>query len=209
MGFEFSVLAKIALMHSVAVASPGSDFAIVLKHALQQGRRLAIYTSIGVGIGILVHVAYSILGIGLIIQTTPWLFDTLLYAAAGYLIFIGIGALRSSSSTTEASQSSSLKQTMSARRAFTIGFITNGLNPKATLFFLALFSLAIPTETTLLVKLIYGGYLALATATWFILVSYLASHAPIRAAYQRKGYWFDRIMGGVIILMALLLVFSN
>ncbi len=208
MGFEISVLASIALMHAVAVASPGPDFAVVLKHALQQGRRLAIYTSIGVGVGILVHVTYSILGIGLIIKASPWLFNTLLYIAAGYLVYIGIGALRSTQKNNSLSGASE-NHSMSAVRAFTIGFITNGLNPKATLFFLALFSLAIPTETFLLVKLLYGGYLALATASWFILVSYLASHAKIRAAYQRRGYWFDRVMGGVIIVMAVFLVFGN
>lgn len=209
MGFEFSVLATIALMHAVAVASPGPDFAVVLKQALQQGRRLAIYTSIGVGAGILVHVAYSILGIGLVIKATPWLFDMLLYLAAGYLVFIGINALKSASPANSDAISPNNVQLMSAYKAFTIGFVTNGLNPKATMFFLALFSLAIPSQTALSVQLIYGVYLALATATWFILVSYLASHAIIRAAYQRKGYWFDRIMGGVIILMAVVLVFSN
>jgi threonine/homoserine/homoserine lactone efflux protein len=57
----------IASVHLLAVASPGPDFAIVLKHSISYGRRAAIVTSIGVGVGILIHVAYSLLGIGILI----------------------------------------------------------------------------------------------------------------------------------------------
>ena len=62
----------IAGVHFFAVASPGPDFAIVLKHSVSYGRRAAVITSVGIGLGILIHVAYSLLGIGIIIATTPW-----------------------------------------------------------------------------------------------------------------------------------------
>jgi threonine/homoserine/homoserine lactone efflux protein len=85
----------IAIAHLVAVASPGPDFAVVLKNSISYGRRAGIITSIGVGLGILVHVAYSLAGIGILIKTTPWLFTVFSYAAAGYLAWIGINAMRS------------------------------------------------------------------------------------------------------------------
>ena len=59
----------IASVHFLAVASPGPDLAIVLKHSISYGRRAAIWTSIGIGSGILIHVIYSLLGIGLLINT--------------------------------------------------------------------------------------------------------------------------------------------
>jgi threonine/homoserine/homoserine lactone efflux protein len=90
-----------------------------------------------------------------------------------------------------------------------IGFITNGLNPKATLFFLTLYTLAIPAESTLLAKGFYGVYLACATAAWFVLVSVLVSHRRIRQAYLKKGFLFDRVMGVVLIIMAIILVVSQ
>ena len=67
----------IASVHLLAVASPGPDFAIVLKHSISFGRRAAIVTSIGVGFAILIHVAYSLLGIGILIKTTPVFFKSL------------------------------------------------------------------------------------------------------------------------------------
>ncbi|WP_395343270.1 LysE family translocator [Ningiella sp. W23] len=208
MGFDFSVWLAIAIMHAFAVASPGPDFAVVMKQSLQQGRAIGIVTSLGVGSGILLHVAYSILGISIIIKATPWIYQSLIYAAALYLIWMGIGAIRS-----QANSGTSLKSddivSHSAMKAFFIGFITNGLNPKATLFFLTLYTLAIPVESSLVSKSLYGLYLAIATALWFVFVSILASHHRVRKSYITHGYIFDRLMGAVLIAMAIVLVLTQ
>lgn len=217
MNIDYSVWASIAIMHFVAVVSPGPDFAIVLKQGLQKGLRPALWTSLGIGAGILLHVSYSILGISLLIKTTPWLYQTLLYIAAAYFIWIGLNALKSNAqpaSNTKNGKTENSKidkgdttQTRSAwYRAFSLGFIINGLNPKATLFFLALFTAAIPAETTLNTQIFYGVYLALATAIWFCFLSFITSISRIRLAYQSHGYWFDRLMGVVLIGMAIFLL---
>jgi len=61
----------IALVHLVAVASPGPDFAVVVRNSVAYGRRIAMYTSIGIGLAILLHVAYSLVGLSVVIATTP------------------------------------------------------------------------------------------------------------------------------------------
>ena len=61
----------IALVHLVAVASPGPDFAVVVRNSVAYGRRIAMYTSIGIGLAILPHVAYSLVGLSVVIATTP------------------------------------------------------------------------------------------------------------------------------------------
>lgn len=207
MNIDYTVWATIALMHFVAVVSPGPDFAIVLKQSLQKGLRPAIWTSFGIGSGILLHVLYSILGVSLVIQTTPWLYQFLLYVAAAYFIWIGISALRSKPSN---GQTTDVKDNAKAKwyKAFGLGFLTNGLNPKATLFFLALFTAAIPAETTLITKAFYGTYLAVATGLWFCFLSYVTNFKHIRMAYQSHGHWFDRLMGVVLIIMAIVLLWT-
>jgi threonine/homoserine/homoserine lactone efflux protein len=85
----------VASVHFVAVASPGPDFAIILRYAVRHGVKVALAASIGIGLGILVHVAYSLLGIGLLLKTTPWLFQLFSAVAAAYLAYIGVQALRS------------------------------------------------------------------------------------------------------------------
>ncbi|MBC3766931.1 LysE family translocator [Neptunicella marina] len=198
----------IALIHLLAVASPGPDFAIVLRHSVLFGRRAALITSVGIGLAILLHVAYSLLGIGLLIQTTPWIFHTLTIMAAGYLAFIGFSALKSSASKQSVHQSSQ-HQHISDKKAFLRGFLTNGLNPKATLFFLSLFAVVISKQTPLEVKLFYGGYLATATGVWFCLLSCFLSYSKVRNFISAKGYWFDRIMGVLLVTLAAKLVFDS
>src|SRR3990167_31860 len=84
----------VALIHLLAVASPGPDFAIVVRESVAHGRRSGIFSAIGVGCGIFIHVAYSLLGIGLIVSQSIVLFNALKWLAAAYLVYIGIRALR-------------------------------------------------------------------------------------------------------------------
>ncbi len=197
----------IAGVHLLAVASPGPDFAIVLKHSISFGRRAAILTSIGVGVGILVHVAYSLLGLGILIKTTPVLFQVFSYVAAAYLLYLGWGAIRSPApKILDNVEVEKTVQLISDNKAFMVGFLTNGLNPKATLFFLSVFAVAVSPDTPHAIKLGYGLYLAIATGIWFCVLSLFLSAKKVTQFIGKKGYWFDRIMGVVLILLAIKLV---
>ena len=197
----------IASVHLLAVASPGPDFAIVLKHSVSFGRRAAIITSIGVGVGILIHVAYSLLGIGILIKTTPVLFQIFSYVAGAYLLYLGWGAIRSPAPQSQNNLDVvKVQQRISDNKAFMVGFLTNGLNPKATLFFLSVFAVAVSPNTPDVIKLAYGLYLAVATGIWFCVLSLFLSSKKVTQFIGKKGYWFDRVMGVVLILLAIKLV---
>ncbi|MBJ2135767.1 MAG: LysE family translocator [Paraglaciecola chathamensis] len=196
----------IAGVHLLAVASPGPDFAIVLKHSINYGRRIAMITSIGVGVAILLHVTYSLLGIGLLLKTNPLVYTIFSYVAAAYLVYIAIGALKSKAADTTEPASEVSSSEISDRKAFAIGFLTNGLNPKATLFFLSVFAVAVSAQTPSSIKLAYGVYLAVATGMWFCFLSYLLSTRKVRAFIRQYSHWFDRIMGAVLLLLAAKLV---
>jgi RhtB (resistance to homoserine/threonine) family protein len=197
----------IASVHLLAVASPGPDFAVVLKHSISFGRRAAIITSIGVGVGILIHVAYSLLGIGILIKTTPILFQIFSYVAGAYLLYLGWGAIRSPApKKNDNTEVEKAYQFITDRKAFMVGFLTNGLNPKATLFFLSVFAVAVSPETPNVIKLAYGVYLAVATGIWFCVLSLFLSSKKVTRFIGKKGYWFDRVMGVVLILLAIKLV---
>ncbi len=198
----------VALIHLLAVASPGPDFAVVLKESVAHGRHAGLFTAWGVGTGILLHVAYSLLGIGLLVSQSVLLFNLLKYLAAAYLVYIGIRALRAGPAPEPAlPQADGVLRT--ARAAFVAGFVTNGLNPKATLFFLSLFTVVINPHTPLTVQAGYGLYLAVATALWFTLVALLFSHDRVRRGFARLGHWFDRLMGGVLVLLGIKIAFSE
>jgi len=199
----------VALVHLLAVASPGPDFAIVIRESVTHGRTAGTWTALGVGAGILVHVTYSLLGIGLIVAQSAFLFNVLKWLAAAYLLYLGIKALRSGPPAVSDIGTEMLVTVRTPRGAFVSGFITNGLNPKATLFFLSLFTLVINPHTPLAIQAGYGIYLACATAAWFSLVALLFSHSRVRSGFSRMGHWFDRLMGVVLVGLAVRLVFSE
>jgi len=197
----------VVVVHLLAVASPGPDFAVVVRQSVVCGLYSGMWTAFGVGCAIFLHVSYSLLGVGLVIAQSSTLFNLLKWLAAGYLFYIGIKSLRARAAAPETIVETRPRQ--GARRAFTLGFITNGLNPKATLFFLSLFALVISPETPSWVRAGYGVYLAVATTLWFCLMARVFSLPGVRAGFARLGHWFDRAMGGLLVGLGLHLVFSQ
>jgi len=205
----------IAAVHLLAVASPGPDFAIILKQSIRYDRRTAIFTSFGIATGILLHVTYSLVGIGLIIASDERLFTMLKYIAASYFCYIAWHSLRAKKPDKDCEEirisdkDDKVKQTPSAKKAFFTGFLINGLNVKATLFFVSMFSVIIAPETPFVIKLSYGLYMTVATAAWFVFLSYLLTQPKVRYFLQIKGYLLDKVMGGVLLFLAVQLVLSD
>jgi RhtB (resistance to homoserine/threonine) family protein len=194
----------VAAAHLVAVVSPGPDFALVLRQSINHGRATAIWTSIGIGTGILVHVTYSLFGLALLIKGSVFWFDFVKYAGAAYLTWVGLKALRSPPRRRDAAVP---PVAVPARRgAFLTGFLVNVLNPKAMLFFIAVFSVVMSPATPLTVRTGYGLWMALTTMGWFSLVSVTFTHGRVRRAFFRAGHWFDRITGLLFLAFAARLV---
>ncbi|MCE0758204.1 LysE family transporter [Marinobacter sp. G11] len=197
----------VALVHLLAVASPGPDFAVMLRQALTQSRRNALLTAIGIGLGILLHVGYSLLGIGLIILQSVMLFTVLKVVGAVYLLYIAWHCLRARPGGVHVDAAKKTEQTGMA--AFRLGFLTNALNPKATLFFVSLFSVVINPGTPIVLQAGYGLYMALATGLWFAMVAVFFTHPRVRRGFNRFGHWLDRAMGGILVLLAGQLLLST
>jgi threonine/homoserine/homoserine lactone efflux protein len=87
-------LASLMAIFSFAIISPGADLAMVMRQAMVHGRKQAIITSFGVGTSLMFHVTYTILGLGLIISQSIYLFNIVKWLGVAYLIYIGVKALR-------------------------------------------------------------------------------------------------------------------
>jgi len=199
----------IAVAHLFAVASPGPDFAIVLRHSIVRGKHAGLWTSLGVAAGILLHVTYCILGIGLLLSSSPTLLAGVKLVAAIYLSYLGIIVIKASLNQASYNIKETNIASISARSLVLTGFLTNGLNPKATLFFLALFSVIIDSDTPLMVQAGYGLYLSVATFVWFACLSLLLGMEPIRNFILRAGRWFERAMGFILIALGVQLFTSQ
>lgn len=210
--------AAIALAHLLAVASPGPDFAIVLRQTLRHGSVAGIWSSAGIAAGIGLHVSYCLLGVAVLIAGSPEALSLLKLGAACLLIFIGVQSLRSAqrswgrpmaSTPSTEPNTAQLDSAGLGRSAFLAGFMTNGLNPKATLFFLALFSVVIDPSTPMGIQLGYGLYLCGATFLWFTVLSLLVGRQSVRERVLRSTGLVDGVMGLVLLALSAQLLLSE
>ncbi len=191
----------VAMVHLIGVISPGPDFALVFRQSIKHGRATAIWSSVGIGTGILVHVSYSLFGLSLLIRESVLLFNLIKYAGATYFVYMGIKAVRTSKRQSESFRTDVMPP--ANHGAFLTGFLVNVLNPKAGLFFIAIFSMIISPDTPAVIRAAYGLWLTLSTIAWFSLVSVIFTHARVRQFFLRFGHWFDRVMGVLFIAIAI------
>lgn len=210
--FELSIyineLLLVIFATFIAVVSPGPDFAMVLKQSISYGLKSSIYTSIGIGLGIAVHIVYTLLGIGLIISKSIILFNIIKFLGAGYLIYIGYKSLKSKGLEINEDNLTQTKQ-MSNLKSFSIGFLCNALNPKATLFFISLFTVIISINTPIQIQIIYGIVCIFEVMLWFIFLSVILSQKCVRTFFSKFGVWFNRVVGLALISMGLEIALSK
>ncbi|WP_340610439.1 LysE family translocator [Xenorhabdus bharatensis] len=200
----------LALIHFLAVVAPGPDFAVTIRQSIRFGRLAGIFTAIGIGVGISVHVIYTLIGVGALIHSTPWLMTVAKIIGGVYICYLGIQFIRSKPEQADFVLSHEAPvQQQNLRRAFFIGFMTNATNPKATLFFLAVFTTIVSTATPLSVQVFYGVWMCMVNAVWFILVSCFFSNPVIRLKFIQMGYWFERGIGVILIGFAARLMFIS
>jgi RhtB (resistance to homoserine/threonine) family protein len=203
MGMTFPWLEFAALMLAFGINAviPGADFAMVLRQSIAHGRRAALFTSAGIATSILVHGSYTLLGIGVIVGQSLLVFNIIKWVGAAYLVWLAISALRSPPpKPPEEGDLAAVRPGDFA--AFALGFLTNLLNPKAVLFFLALFTTLVSAHTGGDTKVIYVLSMSIMLFAWFALVSVFFTTASVRQGFFRFGRWFNRVTGITFILLA-------
>lgn len=198
-------LASLMAVFSFAIVSPGADLAMVIRQSLTHGRRAAILTSFGIGSALMMHVTYTILGLGLIISKSIYLFNMVKWCGVAYLLYIGYKALRAGRTDLDAyaPQGDEKPRRQGALKAFGLGFMVNALNPKPVFFFLSIFSVLISVHTPPALKFGYGLVMATCLIAWFVGVSFFLTTPRMRALFTRASRWIDRASGLVFISLGL------
>lgn len=116
--------------------APGPDMLYVLGRSLGQGRQAGIVSALGIFVGCLVHIAAAALGLAALLRASATAYNVIRYAGAAYLVYLGVRMLLSKQAASALATSNGAAPAPLAR-VFTQGVITNVLNPKVAMFFLA------------------------------------------------------------------------
>ncbi|OLF52689.1 LysE family transporter [Pseudomonas chlororaphis] len=187
----------------LAVLSPGPDFAMVTRNSLVLSRRHGVLTALGIGFGVMLHIGYTLFGVGLLVKESLLLFNVLKIAGALYLVYLGVRMLRMPADETLEAVGDG--RHISAWAALRTGFLTNALNPKTMIFVVSLFMQVMQPGTALAVQVGYGAIIVLAHVLWFVAVALFFSAPGIRArliAYKRR---IDQVFGVVLVGFGVLL----
>ncbi|MFJ2993081.1 LysE family translocator [Pandoraea sp. NPDC087047] len=203
----------------LAVISPGADFAMVTRASWRHGRRAGLWVAVGIAAGVQVHVAYTLVGVGLLIGQLPWLFTVIKWIGAAYLAYIGWRTLKDRSLVVDVTQErrataspvsddSDRARWREAAQALRTGFFTNALNPKTTLFVVSTFTQVVHPGTGWALGLAYGAFMSFAHWVWFSLVALGFSAGWMRAAMIRRQHLVRRSIGGALMALGGLLAMA-
>ncbi len=193
----------------IALMSPGPDFVMAVKHAVCYDRRAGIVTAAGFAGGVSVHVTYCLLGLATVIAQSILLFNIFKFIGAGYLIYIGVQSLCSKGFGGDTDVTKTAAVSMSDMKAFRAGFITNLFNPKATLFFMALFTQIIHPDFPAAIGFLYGATCVVMTFLWFTVVASVLTTPHIKARFLRASKWIDRVCGVALLALGIRLALTK
>ncbi|WP_105644799.1 LysE family transporter [Cronobacter malonaticus] len=197
----------VATIAALGMLSPGPDFFLVIKNAARYQRSAAMMTAAGVIAGVVTHMTYCVAGIAVVITTTPWLFGALKYVGAAYLVWLGVNALLARGTTSLALDGVAQEST-SLKKAFIQGYLCNLLNPKATLFFLAMFTQVLNVNSGLMEKLWYAGIIVALTLVWWPLLVLLIQSQPVRRGLTKAQKFIDKLLGGMLLALGIKVALS-
>jgi threonine/homoserine/homoserine lactone efflux protein len=199
----------LALIHIIAVVVPGPDFVVTVRQSIRFGRIHSIYTAIGIGCGLSVHVIYTLLGLSAMMQSNPYVMLLAKTLGVCYLIYLGCSLCLSKQSNKllnfETDKIKPVHQSLS--QAFRVGFMTNATNPKATLFFVAVMTSVVSIDTPLYIQIYYGVWMCLVNAMWFVLVGLVFSSLLLRNKLNKNVNLIEKILGSLLLLFAARLAF--
>ena len=205
---NLTIIGTATLLNALAAISPGPDFVMAVRNSLNYSRRTGIFTGVGIGLGISVHIIYCAAGVGYLISKSMPLFTTIKYLGAIYLAYIGIKSILAKGSKLEITESKELND-MTRFQAMRTGFLTNVLNPKATMFFLGLFTFVIKSETPSYVVVIIAFIMIMTAITWFTLVALFFTQRRVQTAFFKFESIINKVFGGLLILLGIKIALTS
>ena len=191
--------------------TPGPDTLYIVGRSSTQGVRAGAIAALGIGTGTLVHITAATLGLSAILSASATAFAVLKWVGGAYLVYVGFSLLRTDPRSSDLTVSPVLAHAR-LRTIFLQGFLTNVLNPKVALFFVAFLPqfVAPASDSKALAFLFLGAIFNLNGTLWNVLVAWLAARAAggVRrsAAVSR---WFNRCVGALFIYLGIRLAFTK
>jgi threonine/homoserine/homoserine lactone efflux protein len=204
----WSLLLTVASVHALAVIAPGPNFLVVMRNALHAGRLPGFLTVFGVLTGGVIYISAGFLGVSALIEGAPRVYFAMRLVGAVYLIYLGIKVIRNSGTPVTLASTTHTVTPNELPMAYINGLLTNLSNPTSLLYFFTVFTTVIPPDLTLNLRLVVALMMMSITALWYTFVVTSFSLPRVRAAYVQIKRYADYAFGGLLIVLALRVIFT-
>ena len=203
---HFLIILSILAVHLGAVASPGPNFLIVSHNALAGSREAGLATARGITTVAVLYIGGGMLGFAAIVARSPLVFTVVKLLGAAYLIGMGLRTLFTGQHPAPAADHAPFHETITARQAYRSGVLTALSNPKAAIYFLALFTTFVPASMPPGEKVLTAGLLLAISFVWYSFVGWTFSVDRVRQAYWRFARWWNYGFGALWIVLGIMLL---
>lgn len=194
---------------------PGPDSLLIMARSATQGWRAGSAAALGIGAGTMVHVLAAALGLSALLSTSAAAFTVVKWIGAAYIVYMGIGMLRArlrDGDVADAAQPDDVTRPLAWRKIFLQGFLTNVLNPKVALFFLAFVPqfIAADSSNKPLAFIILGAIFNVNGMLYCHGLALFTAFASTRLNIKpRVSLWLNRTMGGLFLALGVRLALSE
>jgi threonine/homoserine/homoserine lactone efflux protein len=197
-------LAGLAVVHLLAVASPGPSTVLVIQSAAVSGRRAGLLAAFAMMLGALVWAAAALYGLQVLFARFDWLYVAFRIAGALYLLYLAVMLIRHAGAPLPEADPSMVRA--GAWQGFVKALLLQLSNPKVMVFMGSIFISLLPAQPPGWMDVTVLAIVAINEFTWFALLALLFSGGAARAFYRRTKLWLDRLMGGVLGLLGVRLL---
>ena len=205
----FSGLLVITFVHLLAAASPGPDFVLVSQQAINHGRRAGLLCSLGITLGLGIHIAYSIAGLATVIAHSTELLWAIKIIGGCYLLYLGYCGLKSKATPVTELDTQSSDSQLSPKKQIATGVLCNALNPKAPIYFVSVFTIIISPELPMQALIAYGVWMMILQLLWFSALTLFLVNPRVNKQFRKFGHWLDRVLGGAMMLLGIKVLLSR
>ena len=199
----------IAVVHLVALFSPGPDFFFVSQSAVSRPRRQALFGVVGITLGITFWSALALLGMQLVLHRLGWLQQLIAIAGGLYLLWMGVRMLRGALAHQPAMHERRAPMPGGELASLRAGLLTNLANPKVVVYFGSVFSAFLGDRVDAAMRWGLWALIVAETFAWFALVAAFFALPAMRRCYQRLTRWIDGFAGAVFVAFGLHLILAR
>ena len=199
----------LALVHLVALLSPGPDFFFVSQTAVSRSRKQALFGVLGITLGITLWSALALLGLQLVLHRLAWLQQLIAVAGGLYLVWMGWRMLRGAFAHAPAVHGEAVAASGGELATMRAGLLTNLANPKVVVYFGSVFSAFLGDRVDAAARWGLWALIVAETFAWFALVAAFFALPAMRRGYLRLARWIDGFAGAVFVAFGLHLILAR